>query len=179
MIFLKTGETSIYVCLDRFVEPLSGPTNVQMKPRSSSGVEAQGGQWQRPTRLVISWQVPFVSEQFQMRMNTLENKEKHVSVPSMRSRFYVDFWEVKKLHIFFSEIQLPEKDLWGCDRVLYCKVYKQQSGQSGLSLWKQTTLHRVEMQQIDVFANYTMGVSFVNSAERESDATTTSFLGSK
>ena len=37
----------------------------------------------------------------------------------------------------------------------------------------------MEIDQIDVFANYTVGISYVNSANRESDIVTASFLGSK
>ena len=74
---------------------------------------------------------------------------------------------------------MPDKDLWGCGRVLYYKVYRKQSGQSGLALWKRAEVHKVEIDQMDVFANYTIGISYVNSANRESDIVTASFLGSK
>ena len=63
--------------------------------------------------------------------------------------------------------------------MLFYKVYRRQAGQSGLALWKRAEVHKLEIDQIDVFANYTVGISYVNSANKESAISTASFLGSK
>ena len=40
-----------------FPEPLSGPVNVNIKPSALATGDQKQGQWQRPTKLIIGWQV--------------------------------------------------------------------------------------------------------------------------